>query len=259
ERRANRCAEAADVGRGLHVVDREATADVERVAGAELFLARFGEQLAARLDGFDVLARIGGLRTHMERQAAYVHAKPRREAGQRYGVFRVAPELARQIAHRTGAAERHAQQQLRAPGVRLELAHFIGVVGDEDAHAEFERVANIAVALDRMGVDAALRIEAEPLHELHFARRREIEEGALLAHRLHHRRMGQGLQGVVQIDARQGLAQLPELHAHALAVDDEQGRAELLHEPPDLGWLEGIDEAAAPRRAFHEHDRYANP
>ena len=96
-----------------------------------------------------------------------------------------------------------------------------------------------------MRVDATLRVDAEPLHELHLAGSREIQERAFRDHRLHHRRMRQGLQRVMQVDTRQRLAQLAQLHTHALAVHDEQRRAELLHQPADLDGLERIEETAA--------------
>jgi hypothetical protein len=97
-----------------------------------------------------------------------------------------------------------------------------------------------------------LRSDAQAVHELHFSGRGEIQKAALLDHRMHDRRVRHGLQCIVQIDSRQSLAQLPELHAHALAVEDEERRAELLDEPPDLSGLEGIDESCTADRAFHE-------
>ncbi len=96
-----------------------------------------------------------------------------------------------------------------------------------------------------MRVNAAIRIDAEPLDELHFAGRREIHERAFGIHGAHDRRVRQRLQRVMQIHARQRLAQLAQLHAHALAVHDEQRRTEFLHQPADLAGLERIDEAGA--------------
>ena len=62
-----------------------------------------------------------------------------------------------------------------------------------------------------------------------------------------HRRVRQWLERVVQIDARQRLVQLAVLLAHALAIDDQQRRAELPDQPLDLGRLEGIDDNARVR------------
>ena len=140
-----------------------------------------------------------------------------------------------------GRAERHAQQQLALVAVGLELADLVGIVGDEDLHAEMQRVADVDVALDRMGVDAARRVDAELRDELRFAGGREIQPAAELDDGLHHGRVRQRLQRVVQVDARQRLVQLAVLLAHALAVDDQQRRAELRHQPVDLRRLERID------------------
>ena len=62
---------------------------------------------------------------------------------------------------------------------------------------------------------------------------------------LDHRRMRQRLERIVQVHARQRLVQLAVLLAHALAVDDEQRRAELGHQPADLGRLKWIDDEPA--------------
>ena len=84
-------------------------------------------------------------------------------------VLGVAAEFARQVAHRTGTAERHAQQQLGLVAIGLELAHLVRVVGDEDPHAEMQRVADVDVALDRVRVDAARRVDAELRDQLRLA------------------------------------------------------------------------------------------
>ena len=96
-----------------------------------------------------------------------------------------------------------------------------------------------------MGVDAALGRDTQALCQLHLAAGGEIEEAALGDHRLHHGRVRHGLQRVVQIDARQRLLQLAVLHAHALAVEDQERRAELPDEAADFGGLKRIDESRA--------------
>ena len=166
-------------------------------------------------------------------------------------VLRVAAELARQVAHGTRTAERHAQQQLCPARIAHELPHLVGIVGDERPHAEAQRIADILITLDRMRVDAAARIDAQALYELHFSGGGEIEKAALCHHRLHHGRVRQRLQGVVQIDAGQSLTQFAELDPDALGIEDEQWRAEFLHQPADLRGLERIDETGAAHRCGH--------
>src|SRR5207253_1936337 len=138
-----------------------------------------------------------------------------------------------------------APSLLRRLAKARELAHFIGIVGDEQAYAELQRVGDVLLALDRVAVNAALGRYAQALHQLHLAARGQIEETALGDDRLHDRRMGHGLQRVVQIDSRQRLAKLAELHAHALAVEDQERRAELADEAPNLRGLERVDESRA--------------
>ena len=105
----------------------------------------------------------------MERQSAHRDVELARQPRELQQIFRVAAKLSRQVAHRAGGAERHAQQQFALVAIRLELAHLVRVVRDEDLHAEVQRVADVDVALDRMGMNAARRIDAELRHQLRFA------------------------------------------------------------------------------------------
>jgi hypothetical protein len=91
-----------------------------------------------------------------------------------------------------------------------------------------------------MRVDAAGRVDPEPLDQLHFARGGEIEPAAERVDGAHHGRRRQRLQRVVQVDSGQRLVQLAVLRAHAFAVDDQQRRAIGGHEPPHLVRLEWI-------------------
>ena len=126
-----------------------------------------------------------------------------------------------------------------------ELAHLVGVVRHEQPHTELERVGDVLGSFDRVSVDATRWIDAEALHHLHLAGGGEIEEAALGQHGLDDRRVWHGLECVVQIHPRQRFLQLAELHAHALAVEDHQRRAELLDQAANFGGLERIDESRA--------------
>ena len=84
-------------------------------------------------------------------------------------------ELARQVAHGPGAAEGHSQQHsTRSP--RRRTCDLIGVVGDEGAQPEIERVADVLRALDGMRMNAPIGRDAQTPHQVHFAGGREIEE-----------------------------------------------------------------------------------
>jgi hypothetical protein len=91
-----------------------------------------------------------------------------------------------------------------------------------------------------MRVNASLGADTEAPREMHLTGRGEVEASALLEHRANHRRMGHGLQRVVKVDTRQRGAQLSELDANPLAVENEERRAELTHQPPHLRRLERI-------------------
>ena len=84
----------------------------------------------------------------MERQAAYRDADLAREPRQCEQAFGIAAELARQVADGARVAERDAQQQLGVVGVRRELLHFVGVVGDEHLHSARQRAADVDVCAE---------------------------------------------------------------------------------------------------------------
>ena len=128
--------------------------------------------------------------------------------------LRLAAEFARQVAHRIGAAEGDPNQQRGAGSEIDELAQLIRIVDDESRHAERQRGADVAVALDRMRMDAALGGHAEAAHQVDFAVGREIEIGARRAQRVDDRGVRQRLDRVVQIDSGQCRREPPVLRAH---------------------------------------------
>jgi hypothetical protein len=149
---------------------------------------------------------------------------------------RLAAELLGQVADGGRAAEADPDQELGTLAVAHELADLVRVVDDEGRDAEAQRVANVAVALDRVRVDAALRGDALRLDQLDLAGRRQVEEGALVPQRRNDRRVRQRLERVVQVDARQSCAQGAVLAADLFAIDDQQRRAETGCEPADLSF-----------------------
>lgn len=95
-------------------------------------------------------------------------------------------------------------------------------------------------------MNALVRRDSETPDEVHLAGGCEVEEAAFSQHGAHHCSMRHGLERIVQIDARQRSAQFPELHAHPLAIEDDERRAELTNQPPDFRRLKRIDESRAP-------------
>ena len=155
--------------------------------------------------------------------------------------MRITTELARQIADHTGTAERHAQQQLGLIPVAAELTHFIGVIGHEHFDTSGQGIADVDITLDRMRMDAARRIGSELMSQLHFTGRGQIQPTTQRQNAAHNGRMRQGLECVMQINARQGLGQLAVLSARALAINDQQGRTVLLDQTLYMGGLKRID------------------
>ena len=191
---------------GCAVVDGEAAADVERVEAAELLAPRQPQQLRAGLERLDVLGGIADLRADVERQPAHVDAQVGRQRAPAPAASSGSQPNLRDRSHTApGARNETRSSRLACARQVRELAHLVGVVGDEGAHAEVERVGDVGRALDRMGVDAALGGYSQAPHQLHLAGGGEIEEAALGDHGLHHRRVRQGLQRVVQVDVRQRL------------------------------------------------------
>ena len=131
---------------GWHVVDRKSAADVERVERAEPLAPRRGEQPGAGLDRLDVLVRVRRLRADVKGQSAHRRCQappPPARARAR------PPGRSRTCA--TDRTPRPGFETTRAAAARLdrrarELAHLVRIVGDEGAHAEVKRVADVALA-----------------------------------------------------------------------------------------------------------------
>src|SRR5690606_21481173 len=188
ERGANGSAEVLDVRRRLAVADREAPADIQYVERRQTGQQRPADQNGAGQYRHPEVARRHRVRADMGRQSAHAHAEPAAGLDELEHCAGLAAELARQIDHRTGAAEGHSQQKLGALAITAELADFVRVVGDERGYAVAQGVADVAVALYRMRVHAALRRHARRLDQLHLAGRGQIEAGAFITQASDHRR-----------------------------------------------------------------------
>jgi|GEM_PF-4602784 len=238
ERFADRRAELVDRHDLVVVRHRKTAADVEHVERRQAGEQRLGHQIRARTNRFDILGRIARLRAHVEGQAAHADAEAARELDQPEHGARLAAELLRQIDDCVRATEGNAQQELGTLAIAHELLDLVGVVRDERRHAVAQRIADVAVALDRVRVNAALGRNALRLDELHLARGRKIEEGAFVAQRRDDRSVRQRLQRVMQIDARQRSLERMVLTAHLLAVENEERRAEARDQRTDFSFRE---------------------
>ena len=182
-------------------------------------------QVATHVDGLDMHRGAGRLRTGVKRQPLDFDAQLRGEREEVRDALRVAAEFARQIGYRIGAAERYANQQRDAAPEFHELAQLVGIVDDEARDTEGQRGANIAIALDRVRVNAALG--ATP-------RRRTRSTSPLVARskqpprstqRRDDRRVRQGLDRIVEIDPGQCRGEPVVLRTHPFCIDDEERRA----------------------------------
>ncbi len=78
-----------------------------------------------------------------------------------------------------------------------ELSHFVLVVDDENAHAEGQGRADIAVPLDRVRMNTAVRRDPRAPHHIDFPVARQVEVGALREQRFDDRLVRQWLQCVM--------------------------------------------------------------
>jgi hypothetical protein len=241
-----RLARAARIGaqnssighRGLRVVHRKAAANVQNPQGLPAARRR-AHQFPAHADGLDIHVRPRRLRTDVKRQSIDLQAQLARELEQAGDRLRFAAEFSRQVAQRIGAVERDANQQ-RCPIAELhELAQFVRIIDDEALDAVGQRGTNVAVALDRVRVNAALRRHAQAVHQGDLAVGGEIEAGALLAQRGDDRRERQRLQRVVQVDPGERRREPAILPPQALRIHDEQRRAVARHQCWIDSWANG--------------------
>ncbi len=115
----------------------------------------------------------------MERQSVDLDPQIGRQPEQVRDRVRFAAELARQIDPGLGAAERNADQQRAAVAVLDELAQLIRIVDDESIDAVGQGGSDIAVAFDRVRVNAAFGRHLQAPHQFHFTVGGQIEARAL--------------------------------------------------------------------------------
>ena len=175
---------------------------------AELLAPRLPQQPRAGLDGLDVLERIGRLRADVEGKPAHVDAQLRGQARQLQRVFRIAAELARQVADRARAAERHAQQQLGL--VAIAAGTCAPRPGCRRRRSCTPACSALRMSLSRLiGCVWMQRAGSMPRRDdqLHLAGGGQVEVAAQRGDGAHHGRVRQRLQRVVQVHARQRLLQ----------------------------------------------------
>ena len=123
-----------------------------------------------------------------------------------------------------------------------ELADLVLVVDDERVHAEAQRIADVAVALDRMRVDAAIRRHPDRSHQRRLAVGGQVEARAQGCERAHDGSLGQRLERVVQLDVGQCLGQLAIAVTQHVAVDQQQRRTIAGDQRLQIGTLVGCRE-----------------
>ena len=143
----------------LVVVDREAAADVQRVEDAELLAPRRGDQPGARLRSPRRACSASGVWEPTWKESPARQAEHRRRGAP---AAEGPPGRSRTCATgRTtapGAAERDAQQQLAPRSLRREnFRSSSGLSATKVRTPNFRALADVLGALDRVGVDAALR------------------------------------------------------------------------------------------------------
>ena len=174
-------------------------ADVERVVGAELLAARRRHELRAGPDRLRVLARhrrSASRRGRTGRARAMPRSAARRASGSRSSGSQ--PNLRDRSTTAPGTRNETRSSSSARSARRANLRTSSGLSATNSAHAEGERVGDVRGALDRVRVDAALGRHPEALHQLHLPGRGQIQAAALRHDRLHHRRMRQRLECVVQ-------------------------------------------------------------
>ncbi|MNF77480.1 hypothetical protein D3C84_596280 [compost metagenome] len=229
QRLADRGAEAVDVELAALIIHRETAADVQH-PGLEPQIPGLLHDLAAGVDGLHVATGVGHLGADVERQPHHLDPLGLGQLQQRQRLLRGAAELLGEIDLGLGIREADAQQQFDLVLVGQEFLQLQRVVIDKHGAAEFQRITDVAVALDGMGVNAASRANPLAAHQIHFAIGGQIETGPLFLQDRDHRLMGQGLECIVQAHIGQGGGQGPILFADGCLVEQQQGGAKLFNQ-----------------------------
>ena len=173
---------------------------------------------------------VGHLGADVERQPHHLDPLGLGQLQQRQCLLRRAAELLGEVDLGLGVGEAHPQQQFHLVLVGQEFLQLQRVVVDEHGAAVLQRIADVAVALDGMGMNAASRADTLTAHQIHFAIGGQIETGPLFLQDRDHRLVGQGLECIMQAHIGQGGRQGPILFADGCLVEQQQGGAELFNQ-----------------------------
>ncbi len=229
QRLADRCAEAVDIELATLIIDRETAADIQH-PGLEPERPGLLHDLAAGVDGLYMATGVRHLRADVERQPHHLDPFGMRQLQQWQRLLRGAAELLGEIDLGLGVGEADPQQQFHFVLVGNELLQLQRVVVDKHGAAELQRIPDIAVALDGMGMNAASRANPLTAHQIHFAIGGQIETGPLFLQDRDHRLVGQRFECIVQSYIGQGSGQRPILFADGCLVEQQQGGAELFNQ-----------------------------
>ena len=167
--------------------------------------------------------RIVELAADVEAETSDADAALERPRDQMLGFERPHAELRRQVALGVRAAVGEPDEEpyvVRRPGELLELDL---VVDDEGAHARVDRLGDLGRLLDRVRVDDPVGVD--PLEQRQLLPRRDIEAASLVGESSDHVGMREGFDRVVEVHERQRRGEPLVLAAHALGVQQQDGRA----------------------------------
>ena len=110
-----------------------------------------------------------------------------------YGLLWAAAEFLRQVRVGVGVSETKAYQYLGLVMVGNEFFQLIDVVDNKHLAAILQRVTDIAVTFNGMGVDSHVSRYACVRDQIDLAIGGQVEAGTFLQQGSHHGRVGQGL------------------------------------------------------------------
>ena len=194
----------------------------------------FREDARGQVQCLDVVLDVRALAADVETQPLDFELVVARERDQVHRLAGRRPELARELHHRPGVGHAQPQHEARVRRVPGDLDHFFIVVVGDERLVRIELLERLG-RLDGIGVDDAIPDEVLSLllrqvldvlvdgQELGHAG--DVETRTRLVERPHDLRGAVGLDRVIDLHARQVLAELRVVLPQHLVVHDDERRA----------------------------------
>lgn len=204
------------------VAHRKASADVDHARPHSHSGLQMRDELERLRQRSAVRRHRGALAPDVKAEAGELHTGGQHMFDEQLGIRRFGTELRRKVRLGCRISERQPDQDLDIAGHTGEFVCFTDIFDDKRPHARVIGVCDVGGLLDRIGVDAAMNRQLQPLDQVDLAACGDIEPAATDGDGGQHDRMRQRLDRVVNSEPGKRCLKLPKPACRHVRLEHEQ-------------------------------------